>query len=170
MSPQPCVAGQASRKVGLTARRPSSRPARRRPPIASGHVPDFLVERSGVATLLDAVGEGAEPPPPWVAAAAVEAGFRHQILAAADKPAVRLENAIDLLRYARWRAPLGERVRLLVLLEDGPLPLGACLAAMRSPDPMGVVAALALRRFVELDLDDAPIGPDTRVRAIAAAR
>lgn len=133
------------------------------------HVPDLLVERAGVAMLLDAVGEGADAPAPWVTAAAADAGFRYEVVAAADLPAVRLENCVDLLRYARWRVPLGERVRLLALLEDGPLPLGACLAALRSPDPMGVVAALALRRFVELDLDDGPIGPSTRVRAIAAA-
>lgn len=134
------------------------------------HVPDLMLERAGVAVLVDAVGEGAAPPAPWASGAAAEAGFRYELLAAAYMPDVRLENCIDLLRYARWRAPLGERVRLLALLEDGPLPLGDCLSAMRSPDPMGVVAALALRRFVELDIDDALIGPDTRVRAIAAAR
>lgn len=83
----------------------------------------------------------------------------------ADIAGIRLDNAKALLRYARWQAPLGDRVRLLALLEqEGGLPLIDCLSALReSREPMATVAVLVLHRFLDIELDLAPIGPDTRV-------
>ena len=88
----------------------------------------------------------------------------------ADFPAVRLDNARELLRYARWRPTLGDRVRLLAFLDqEGSLCLADCMTAIRAGrDPIGTIAALALRRFVEIELDEAPIGPETRVSRFRA--
>ena len=48
--------------------------------------------------------------------------------------------------------------------EQGRLPLTACMHVIRDGrDPIGTIAAMALRRFVEIDLDKARIGPETRV-------
>ncbi|WP_048710682.1 hypothetical protein [Microvirga massiliensis] len=131
------------------------------------HVPDFAVTRATGVTLLDAVPASGSPPlPGWMPAAAQELGPRYEVLHEIDvRDGFRLENARDLLRYASYRVSLGDRVRLLALLDEhGPLPLAACMQAVREArDAIGVIAALALRRFLEIELDEARIGPDTRV-------
>lgn len=132
------------------------------------HVPDLAIDRAGRVTLVDALDDGAPEPPGWVASAAAEAGFDHRVERAADLRGHRLDNARDLLRYAAWRVSLGDRVRLLTLLEErGPLPVSACFEALPCSEPIGVIAALALRGHVGIDLDEGPIGPATRVRAVS---
>ncbi|MFC4173229.1 hypothetical protein ACFOYU_14365 [Microvirga sp. GCM10011540] len=133
---------------------------------AAAHVPDFAVIRSTGSVLVDAVPTDASVPPPWVRGAADEAGHGYEAHAEADlREGFRLDNARDLLRYANHRISLGDRVRLLTMLEEqGPMPLAACMQVIRDGrDPIGVIAAMALRRFVEIDLDEARIGPETRV-------
>jgi hypothetical protein len=101
-----------------------------------------------------------------LAEGALAAGHRHETVTEADfQEGVRLDNARDLLRYANYHVSLGDRVRLLTLLdEQGPMPLAACMQVIRDGrDPIGTIAAMALRRFVEMDLDEARIGPETRV-------
>ncbi|WP_048707575.1 hypothetical protein [Microvirga massiliensis] len=131
------------------------------------HVPGLAVTRATHVTLLDAVPtSGAPPLPGWVPVAAQSLGHRYEIRHEIDvRDGFRLENARDLLRYASYRISLGDRVRLLALLDEhGPLPLAACMQAVRDArDAIGVIAALALRRFLEIELDEARIGPDTRV-------
>jgi hypothetical protein len=131
------------------------------------HVPDFAVERAGGTVLVDAVPPDAKSPPPdWVSDVARELGYRYEAFGAYDlHGGFRLGNARDLLRYANHRISLGDRVRLLTLLdEQGPMPLSVCMQVIRDGrDPIGVIAAMALRRFVGLDLDEARIGPETRV-------
>jgi hypothetical protein len=162
---------QAARDAGCLADLDPAVRAWRCLPLALGadgvvHVPDLAIELDAGVTLVDAVDDGAAGPPDWVPAAVAEAGFGHRVDRAADLRGHRLDNARDLLRYARWRVSLGDRVRLLTLLEEsGPLPLASCLGAVRSSEPIGTIAALALRGFVRIDLDDGPIGPATRVRA-----
>lgn len=76
----------------------------------------------------------------------------------------RLRNAKDLLRYGGHEVPLGDRVRLLALLdENGSLTFGECLQAIRESKPVATLASMILHGFVEVDLDDALIGPETRV-------
>ena len=127
------------------------------------HVPDFMVHRAAGTTLVDVVpaqGTLSE----WIRTAVVALGYRHEIACPADHGDVRLANARALLRYANWQVSLGDRVRLLAILaEDGPLPIGACMHVIRDRDAMGTIANLALHRFIEIELDDVHIGPDTRV-------
>lgn len=131
------------------------------------HVPDFAVVRSGGTILADAVlPDSKSPPPDWVPDVARDLGYRYEAFGACDlHDGFLLGNARDLLRYANYRISLGDRVRLLSLLdEQGPMPLSVCMQVIRDGrDPIGVIAAMALRRFVEMDLDDGRIGPETRV-------
>jgi hypothetical protein len=79
----------------------------------------------------------------------------------------RLKNANDLLRYAGHKVPLGDRVRLLSALDEhGPLPLTDCLRAVRESQPIAAVASLILQGFLDVELDEALIAPETMVRRI----
>jgi hypothetical protein len=131
------------------------------------HVPDFAVTRRSGAALINVLPPNREAaPPPWVPEAALAANRGYELITDADFPeGFRLDNARDLLRYANYHVTLGDRVRLLTLLEEqGPMPLAACMRVIRDGrDPIGTIAAMALRRFVEIDLDEARIGPETRV-------
>lgn len=80
---------------------------------------------------------------------------------------LRLQNARDLLRYGNWKTPLGDRVRLLAALDEhGTLTLAECLGAFQETRPVAGIASLILTGFVEVDLDAAPLGPETQVRRI----
>jgi len=127
------------------------------------HIPDFLIKRGRRHTLVDA---GLGPDHPWLDSAAKECGCDYQAWPTpAIREGVRLSNAKDLLRYARWECPLGDRIRLLGALDEaGTLSVGECLAAFRETRPIAGLASLALRRFVEIELDEARIGPETAVR------
>lgn len=79
----------------------------------------------------------------------------------------RLVNARDLLRYANWRTSLGDRVRLLAALdENGSLTLAECTGAIQETKPVAGIASLILSGFIEVDLDSAPLGPETTLRRI----
>lgn len=121
---------------------------------------DFEVTRGGFVELL-AVTDAVEG---WVTAAALAQGTPLKTVAVSDLAGVRLENASELLRYADWRVSLSDRVRLLAFLDsEGSLTLAEAMTAIRAADPIGVIAALALRRFVDLDVDSGRIGPETRI-------
>jgi hypothetical protein len=80
--------------------------------------------------LVDAIPTDARSSPPcWVPDAARDAGHRYEAHTEADlHDGFRLDNACDLLRYANYRISLGDRVRLLTLLEEqGPMPLAVCM-------------------------------------------
>ncbi|WP_061937562.1 hypothetical protein [Aureimonas sp. AU22] len=81
-----------------------------------------------------------------------------------DVDPIRLENARAIVPYARWRVTLDDRVRLLAALdEEGSVTLADCLGILRHTSrPVAAVAALALARVVDLDLDE-PLGSRTRV-------
>ncbi|MEO3432384.1 hypothetical protein [Inquilinus sp. CAU 1745] len=127
------------------------------------HVPDFEVVRiDGSRTLLDAMGDGAV-----AGSGASDADVDYeQVDESFIRAEPRLSNVKELLGYTGTSLSLGDRVRFLAVLdENGPTPLADCLHAFRHvPDPMAAVAGLALRRFVLIDLEDAPIGPETLVR------
>ncbi|APH72871.1 hypothetical protein [Aquibium oceanicum] len=127
------------------------------------HVPDFLVRRGARHELVDA---GSGPGYGWLSHEAEERGCAYVVVdSAVVREGFRLANARDLLRYARWECPLGDRIRLLAGLEEnGTLGVAECLGAFRETRPITGLAALALRRFVSIDIDSAPIGPNTSVR------
>lgn len=127
------------------------------------HVPDFLVSAGRESLLVD-VGECA--PKPWIEDAASKTGHRYKWKAAQEiRAGVRLANARDLLRYARWQCPLGDRVRLLAALDEfGSMTVAESLPAFRETVPIAGLSSLILHRFVEIDLDEARIGPETVVR------
>lgn len=140
------------------------------PPVLSNGTETFAVDlavtkASGIEYL--AVREQVDGPgaPDWAGRAAAELGATLRVVPHADLLGYRLENARELLLYARWRVSLSQRITLLAALdEEGSLTLAECLSAVRgNSDPIGIVAALALRRFVELDLDSSLLGPETRV-------
>jgi hypothetical protein len=127
------------------------------------HVPDFLVRRGGRHELVDA---GIGPGFGWLSQEAEERGCAYVVVpSAVVREGFRLANARDLLRYARWECPLGDRIRLLAGLEEnGSLTVAESLAAFSETRPIAGLAALALGRFVSIDIDSAPIGPNTSVR------
>lgn len=131
------------------------------------HVPDFLVTRPDGVSLLDTKPFfGKRALPDWLGGAAQAMGYQYETHQEAElRGSIRLENARDLLQYGGYRASLGDRVCILALLEEnGTLPLSSCLQAIRSGhDAIAVIASLALQRFVEIELDDARIGPSTIV-------
>lgn len=131
------------------------------------HVADFLVRRSDGDFLIDVVLSTATELPSRWARAADARGYIYEAVPADDlhKQSVRLANAKDLLTYARWRTPLGDRLRLLsVLDEHGSMTVAECLAVFREIPPMAGLASMILHRFLEVDLDDELIHADTTVR------
>lgn len=77
----------------------------------------------------------------------------------------RLQNAKDLLRYANYQTPLGDRMRLLAALEqEGSATVAECLLLFREINPIAGLSSLILRRWVAIDLDLELIAPNTTVR------
>ena len=126
---------------------------------------DFEVNGANGVELLAVVAASPDTLPAWAVEAAKERGAVLRLVAVANLVGDRLENCRELLRYAKWRVSLSDRIRLLAALDhEGSMTLVECMSAVRNAaDPIGVVAALALKRFVEIDLDTGPLGPETKV-------
>ncbi len=128
------------------------------------HVPDFEVICGDTSYLLDV-----DHPPVWAGEAASSVGYDYR-----SNPydlgilSQRLANARDLLRYATYNVSLGDKIRLLSLLDEyGPMSIKDCAPSIQNTsDPIGSIASMVLRRIVEMDLDDEPIGPDTRISRV----
>ncbi|WP_132573100.1 hypothetical protein [Rhizobium sp. SG741] len=133
-------------------------------PHARHHHVDFEVSLGTSSVLIDISAEPATPV--WIEDATRRLGCRYQFVAISEfASAPRLQNARDLLRYAGWEAALGDRIRIQMALEEfGSLTLAECLLAIRDGKPMQSIAAMILGGIVKVDLDDAPLGPDTIVR------
>jgi len=125
--------------------------------------PDFVVERDDGILVID-VRDGGERPV-WLAEVVLSQGYLFESFDRADVPTIRLRNAKDLLRYARYDVSLDDRVRLLAALEEnGTLTVAECLPAFKTVPPIAGLASLILSRFIAVDIDDALIGPETTVR------
>lgn len=136
------------------------------------HVPDLALEAAdGSIELLDAHADEGPSLPPWVPEEVNRLGYGYRIVDTGSmRQGHRLENARELLRYAGWRVGLDARIRLIAALEDqGSLPVRSCMDVLGTRDAIAAIAALALRRFVDLELDEAPIGPETTVRPARSA-
>ena len=132
----------------------------------SFHVPDFKIERATGLTLVDVFQSLDDASVRWIKERALEAGYQHDVVMEQQiNSGFRLRNAQDLLRYARWRTPLGDRLRLLAALDEhGTMTVTECLSAFRETLPIAGLASLILHRFLEVELDDELINPDTTVR------
>ncbi len=125
--------------------------------------PDFMVEKTDVRIAVDGVRE--DRAPDWAQEKSIDAGFPYEVIEPSALPRIRLKNAKDLLRYARYEAPLSDRVRLLATLEEySSLTLAEALIVFREIKPVAGLASMVLQRFVTMDLDDRLIGPETIVR------
>lgn len=103
---------------------------------------------------------------PEVTEAAACRRIWHRFVTAKDiRAGYRLQNAKDLLRYANYQTPLGDRIRLLAALEqEGSATVTECLSVFREISPMAGLSSLILRRWVTIDLDLELIAPHTTVR------
>lgn len=96
------------------------------------------------------------------------AGFGYRIAERSEiYSGFRLQNARDLLRYAKYSPSLADRLRLLGTLdEQGSLSMSDCLRVLPGRDPVAVLASLILHGLVGVELDEALLGPETMVRRI----
>ena len=125
--------------------------------------PDFLVEREEGTSAIDVSSDSDRPS--WLEDAVCSLGYRLETVTRAEIPAIRLRNARDLLRYARYEVSLDDRIRLLAALdENGTLSVAECLPAFKAIPPIAGLASLILSRFIAVDLDYALIGPEATVR------
>ncbi len=125
--------------------------------------PDFMVKfASGRECLMDASDHvnGA------IEEAAAAAGLAYEVVTREQRErGWRLRNARDLLRYGNYRCPLGDRIRVMAALDEvGSFSIAEGLSLFREIAPMAGLASLALQRIVNLELDEALIGPETCVR------
>lgn len=102
---------------------------------------------------------------PEVTEAAACRRIRHRFVSSKEvRAGCRLQNAKDLLRYASYQTPLGDRIRLLAALEqEGSATVAECLSVFREISPMAGLSSLILRRWVTIDLDVELIAPHTTV-------
>ena len=127
------------------------------------HVPDLVAESQSGIVLIDAVTKAR--PSAMIAEMAAAAGYQYRPLSRLELPAIRLRNAKDLLRYARYSVTLDDRIRVLAALDEcGTMTLAECLSGFRTTQPLPAFASMVLQRFIAIDLDDALIGPESTVR------
>lgn len=135
------------------------------------HLPDFrMQDADGVWWFLDAPDRKLPSGPEVLMDTAVAQGHRYRLVGSSEiYDGFRLRNAKDLLRYAGHSVSLGDRVRLLSALDEhGSLSFADCLRAFRETQPVAALASMILQGFVEVDLDEGFIGPETMVRRIRA--
>ena len=132
------------------------------------YLADFVVTGADARTFVVDVARDPPRPPDWIELGASRAGHGYRPVGMKDfADSFRLQNARDLLRYGFYRCPLGDRVRILAALDEmGSLTVAEALSAFREGRPMACLAALILQGFLEIELDDALIGPETVVRRL----
>ncbi|WP_438748249.1 hypothetical protein [Pararhizobium sp. O133] len=127
------------------------------------HIVDFMVDYSdGTREFLDAVEITGDPAITETIACARR---RHRFVSKDEiQTGFRLQNAKDILRFARHRTPLNDRVRFLAALDEvGSMTVAETFHVFREVPPLTGIAWMALHRFVSMDLDTCLIGPDTIV-------
>lgn len=121
-------------------------------------VADLVVHRHqhrGTVIVVDGKGEAGVP----------DGYHQADIVYRAEFPETRLQNARELLRYANYRVGLSDRVRLLACLDEhGSLSVAECLHLFQDVRPIAGIARLFLQRFIDMDIDEALIGPESQVR------
>ncbi len=133
------------------------------------YTPDFLMtEIDGALWLLDAPGKKLPHDKNAMSELAAKQGARYRLFERSEiYGGFRLQNAKDLLRYVSHGVPLGDRMRVLAALDEhGSLPFGDCLGIVRETQPVAALASMILQGFLEVELDEALLGPETMVRRI----
>jgi hypothetical protein len=134
------------------------------------HVPDVMVDYDdGRRVFLDACEEEG-PDLAVISEGAACSRIHHHFVSRAEiEIGCRLANAKDLLRYARYRTPLNDRIRLLAALEEaGSLSIGECMQLFREVQPMTGISWMLLNRMISADLDERMLGPETMLRRFTA--
>lgn len=131
----------------------------------TSHHVDFVVETMAERQLVEVV-DGDGTCVPWIEEAAARRGFRYKrVLSSEFAGSVRLRNVRDLLRYAGWSVPLGDRIRVLTALDEmSSLTLAECLSVVRDGRPLQTVVGMIVDGTITIDIDDAPLSPDAIVR------
>ncbi|MDR7141843.1 hypothetical protein [Rhizobium sp. BE258] len=130
-----------------------------------GPPPDFMATYFGGREVYLHVTEANGDPEVTEAAACRQLWHRFVPEAEIRAAGHRLQNAKDLLRYANYRTPLGDRIRLLAALEqEGSATVAECLSAFKEIAPMAGLSSLILNRFIAVDLDAGLLSPHTVVR------
>lgn len=135
------------------------------------HVSDFeLLDDSQKRWVMDAPDRRLPVAEDQLVEAADHLGLRYRRVSNAEiYDGYRLRNARDLLRYRGHVVPLDDRMRLMAALDEhGTMEFGDCLQAIRGTQPVPALASLIMQGLLDLDLDDALIGPETTVRRIRA--
>ncbi|OHV76813.1 hypothetical protein [Ensifer sp. LCM 4579] len=128
------------------------------------HVPDFVVDyHDGTRLLVDAAEKDGSSE---IGEAAASEGIRHRfVLRSEMESGFRLQNAKDLLRYAGHRTPLNDRIRLLAALEEaGSLSIAETFNLFREVQPLTGISWMILHRFIQTNLDESLLGPETVIR------
>ncbi len=138
-------------------------------PTADGvHVPDLMVDYDdGKRLFLDACEEEGQA---IVSEAAACRHIHHNFVPREEiETGCRLANAKDMLRYASYRTPLNDRMRLLATLEEaGSLSIAECMHLFREVQPMTGISWMLLNRMISADLDERMLGPETMLRRFTA--
>lgn len=136
---------------------------------ATGHFADLQVfHDDGHVELIDAFDKDVVLEMAILEDAAKRSGATYRMVTREEVyGGFRLRNAKDLLRYGNYNVPLGDRLRLLAALdEQGSLTVADSLKAFQETRPVAGLAVLILQRYLDVALDDAPLGPETTVRRI----
>ncbi|UXT41448.1 hypothetical protein FY137_09710 [Agrobacterium tumefaciens] len=133
------------------------------------HVPDFgILNDDGGRMLIDSPDRVLPIDAEGIARAAERMGLRYRRLLTDEVyEGPRLQNAKDLLSYGSHGLALGDRLRVLAVLEEhGNLTIAECLTVFTETKPIAGLAQMILRGFVEVDLDTELLGPETMLRRI----
>ncbi|PYF00959.1 hypothetical protein C8J35_101781 [Rhizobium sp. PP-F2F-G38] len=137
------------------------------PTSLGGYVPDFLVcYEDGTGCFIDVCDHDLG----HVTRAAAKLGLSHQVVAPSSfVDSFRLRNAKQLLRYAHYRTPAGDQIRMIAALKAcGSMTIKAASLIFREIQPMAGIASLTLSRHISIDLDSEPIGPNSLLRPSSA--
>ncbi|MBO9126927.1 hypothetical protein J5283_24730 [Rhizobium sp. 16-488-2a] len=132
------------------------------------HVPDFMVDyENGKRFFLDVCEDEGDAS---VAEGAACNQLYHRFVPREEiETGFRLANAKDILRYANYRTPLNDRMKLLAALEEaGSVSIGECMHVFREVQPMTGISWMLLNRMISADLDERMLGPETMIRRFAS--
>lgn len=135
------------------------------------HTPDFQVfDRDGIVRFVDAPDrQNAISDVELLLATSGQGASYRRISSEELYDGFRVQNARDLLQYANVHVTLADRLRLLAVLDqEGSLTMSDCFGIVRHGEPVAVVASLILHGFLDVDLDEKLISPETFVRRIRA--